>query len=51
MHMERCANCRKPHEPGKFTAVYIKGNYFCKPSCCNQYKPPRKKQRTVKKPQ
>lgn len=38
MHMERCANCGKPHETQRPPAVYIKGRYFCRPNCHNTYK-------------
>lgn len=38
-HYERCANprCNKVHSPGKFTAVYIRKQYYCKPSCANAH--------------
>lgn len=37
-HYERCQNptCNKVHSPGKHTAVYIGGKYYCRPSCANE---------------
>lgn len=35
--MERCTYCRVIHYPRQYPAVYLGGQYFCKPSCYNAH--------------